>query len=349
MKKSKLILAMYIGVVTLAVASVSMSVAWFFASRTLYVNSINITIDTDRDLKISESKDDHYVDRIDHNDKDANGSFMPLTSAHSSEWTSQRKDSPIFYDESGCSDIEDYVSYRAVEDGYGYFSKKFYLLSDDDVYVTISSDESKTYFEKNEEYNEPFAKSKAHEIKQLKNSYDQVKETYLNLKEQSETNPGSVDPAELKKAETDFMLADKELETYLERHRYLTNEELELNEEALQDIILNRLNKVADAMRFSILIKDGEEYSYTIIDPNKNGTTLLGGILDNSVDQYYDSYLEGSTNEWCERVYGEVSGEIVYDEPYDGEESYKDPSLPSSAFNARHKKGVKPFNPVKSA
>ena len=291
MKKSKLILTMYIGVITLAVASVSMSVAWFFASRTLYVNSINITIDTDRDLKISESKDDHYVDRIDHNDKDANGSFMPLTSAHSSEWTSQRKDSPIFYDESGCSDIEDYVSYRAVEDGYGYFSKKFYLLSDDDVYVTISSDESKTYFEKNEEYNEPFAKSKAHEIKQLKNSYDQVKETYLNLKEQSETNPGSVDPAELKKAETDFMLADKELETYLERHRYLTNEELELNEEALQDIILNRLNKVADAMRFSILIKDGEEYSYTIIDPNKNGTTLLGGILDNSVDQYYDSYL----------------------------------------------------------
>ena len=354
MKKTKLILAMYIGVVTLAVASVSMSVAWFFASRTLYVSGINITFDTEKDLKISESRDEKYVDRIDHNDKDANGFFMPLTSAHSSLWTSQRKDSPIFYDESGCSEIEDYVSYRAVDEGYGYFTKKFYLLADDDVYVTISADKTKTYIEKNEVYNEPFAKGKAHDLKLLKNNYDQLEEAYLNLKEQYEQDPSSVNPSDLAHAKSEFDLADKELETYLERHRYCTKEELSQDEDALYKTILNRLNKVVNAMRFSILIKDGDEYQYAIIDPNKDGVTLLGGILDNSVDQYYDYYLDDSTNELYERVYGEFvieegkEGKPVYPEKYDKPETFKDPELPSSAFNSRHKKGVWTFDAIAS-
>ena len=349
MKKSKLILAMYIGVVTLAVASVSMSVAWFFASRTLYVNSINITFDTDKDLKISEIKDDHYIDRIDHNDKDANSDFIPLTSAHSSRWTSERKDSPIFYDESNCSELKDFDSAREVEEGYGYFTKKFYLLSDDDVYVTINPDSTKTYIEKNEEYNKPLSERLAHDAKVLHAKYNTLKDIYFDLNEKYEADPTSVDLDELKEAKQNYQLAQKELDTYFEKHRYLTHEEFELDEVSLQKIIFERLNKVVDAMRFSILIKDGEEYSYTIIDPNKKGVTLFGGLLDNTVDQYYDSYLDDSTNEWYERVYGEVSGEPVYDEPFAGEETYKDPTLPSSAFNARHKKGIKTFNPDKSA
>ena len=359
MKKSKLILAMYIGVVTLAVASVSMSVAWFFASRTLYVNSINITFDTDKDLKISESRDEKYVDRIDHNDKDANGAFMPLTSAHSSLWTSQRKDSPIFYDESGCSDIEDYISYRAVDEGDGYFTKKFYLLSDDDVYVTISADKTKTYIEKNEEYNIPFAKSKAHDVKALWDVFAAADEVYQARKAELD-NLDPSDPnyaayeASTNEAKAASDKADKDIDTYLESHRYVRKEELVKDEDSLYELILTRLNKVADAMRFSILIKDGDEYQYVIIDPNKNGVTPLGGVLDNSVDQYYDYYLNEDTNEWYERVYGEFiideekEGKPVYPNKYDKPETFKDPNLPSSAFNARHKKGVWTFDEKES-
>ena len=350
MKKSKLILALYIGVVTAAVASVSMSVAWFFASRTLYVNSINITFDTDKDLKISESKDSHYKEHIDYNDKDENVTFMPLTSAHSSLWTSQRKDSPIFYDESNSSEVKDYISYREVEEGNGYFTKKIYLLSDDDVYVTINPDKTKTYIEKNEASNIPIATKRARDAKALKNNHDNLESIYLDLKEKRELDPTSVSQDELNEAKLNYELAENELNTYLEHHHYLTKAELELEEDALKDIILDRLNKVVNAVRFSILIKDQsqDEYDYVIIDPNKDRVTLLGGLLDNSVDQYYDYYVDNSTNELYERVYGEVSGEPVYDAPYTDPEELKDPSIPASAFNARHKQGVKTFNPDKS-
>ena len=153
MKKSKLILTMYIGVIALAVASVSMSVAWFATSRNLYVNSINITLDTDRELEISTSKDDGYVERIDHTELEATGVFMPLTTAHSSLWTQEKKDSPIFYDESNCSDIEHYTTYTEASEGY--FSQKVYLKADDDLWISV--DPEKSFIEPNKEYNKNYA------------------------------------------------------------------------------------------------------------------------------------------------------------------------------------------------
>ena len=45
MKKNKLLLSLYIGAISLSLASVSMAVAWYASSRQLYVNSIDITID----------------------------------------------------------------------------------------------------------------------------------------------------------------------------------------------------------------------------------------------------------------------------------------------------------------
>ena len=199
MKKSKLILTLYIGVIALAVASVSMSVAWFATSRVLYVNSINITIDTDRDLKISTTKDDGYVEHIDHVEKDSNGLFMPLTSAHSSLWTSQRKDSPIFYDESNCSETEHFVSYRAVEEGYGYFIQKYYLLADDDVYITIDPD--KTFIEANTFYNSSYADELVSFFKEFRGNYLADPEKYQE--EAKNLRYVRLDELDLDKAELD--------------------------------------------------------------------------------------------------------------------------------------------------
>ena len=332
MKKRKLILALYIGVITLAVASVSISVAWFVANRNLYVNSINITIDTDIDLKISQERDDGYVEHIDHTQEDIFESFIPLTTAHSSLWTSEKKDSPIFYDESGCSDLEQYTSYRAVDEGFGYFTKKYYLLADSDVFIKVNPDSEKTYFTANEEYNPTFADELATEFKGLKEAYDEAKQNV-------EDHPND------STYESKLLDATNRINSKLEHARYITFDELDLEKEELASIILERLNKVVNAMRFSILIKDGDEYSYTIIDPNKSGDTYLGGVLDNSVDNYYDTYLKTDTNEWYERVYGEVTGELAYNEPGTVEkDEYYDSNSPFSAFNAYHNSNVKTFD-----
>ena len=284
---------MYIGVIALAVASVSMSVAWFATSRTLYVNSINITIDTDRDLKISTEKEVGYVEHIDQTQDDVKGVFMPLTTAHSSTWTSQKLDSPIFYDESGSSETENFIGYTASESGY--YSRKFYLLADDDLWIII--DPSKTFVnisEEDDKHNEEHAK-------------------YLHKYYQTSNDE------------------------HYERYKQYSEEELK-----------ELLNGVVKAMRFSILIKDVDEYSYTIIDPYFEKETLMGGLLDNSVDGYYDNYIKESTDERYERVYGEYSGEIVYDEPLAQDSDFSDPNEPATAFNARHQKGVKLANIQKS-
>ena len=292
MKNKKLILAMYIGVIALSVATVSMSVAWYATSRQLYINSIDITIDADRGLEISTNKDDGYVDYINHTELDATGVFVPLTTAHSSLWMSEKKDRPVFYDESKAFDAEDITTYQAVETGSGYFTQKFYLKSDDDVYVTINPEKTfiKQYETELRDYNKEYARSLYEEYQTFQDEY------YKNL---------SVDEIE------------------------------------------ERLDRVIKAMRFSILIKDENEYSYTIIDPLKEGDTLLGGVLDNDVDRYYDYYQVGNTDEYRERVYGEIIASpehYVYDDASDSDTSFLDANDAPNAFNARHKKGIKKFN-----
>ena len=292
MKRNKLIITMYLAMLGLLVASVSMSVAWFIASSTLYVNGINISIDTERRLEISESIDSGYSEHIDHSYTDPTGVFIPVTSAHSSLWTSQKKDSPIFYDDSNASEMEHISTFKEVEEGFGYFSRKYYLLADDDLIITIDPDN--TFIKADEKYNKTYAEH-LYELYQKSND-----EQYIRYKE--------------------FSIDD----------------------------LFDKLNEVVKAMRFSILIKDGDEYSYTIIDPNYEEETILGGLLDNSVDQYYDSFQKEGTNDYYERVYGEYSGVPAYDEPLAQDSDYLNPNEVSSAFNARHKKGIRTFNLEKS-
>ena len=113
-----------------------------------------------------------------------------------------------------------------------------------------------------------------------------------------------------------------------------------------EEEIYLRLNELVKAMRFSILVlSDKDKYDYVIINPYKDGETLLGGVLDNSNDQYYDYYKDAS-NVAYERVYGDMNDRslIVYDEPNEQDSSFLDANMPASAFNARHKQGVRSFN-----
>ena len=289
--KNKLILSLYIGCIALSVATLSMSVAWFAAATRVQVNSIDISIDCDRELFISTAKDGEFVERLEQDQLMQSGEFMPLTSAHSSNWLDVKSDTPHFYDETRYSTIED--AELISEANRGYFSQKFYLLSDDDVYVTIDS--SKTFFVPNEAENKKFAE-------RLYDEYQATGDDY---------------------------------------HKSLSVEQ-----------ITEQLNKLANAMRFSILVTNENDYDYVIIDPNKNEEfTYLGGLLDNDIDGYYDYFIKSSDNKFYERVYGETIGDtsnIVYDPSKIYDSSILNPNEEPSAFNAQHRKDVNTFNLDKS-
>ena len=115
-----------------------------------------------------------------------------------------------------------------------------------------------------------------------------------------------------------------------------------------RNVIAKKLNQLVRAMRFSILVPAEDDYSYEIIDPYKESETLLGGVLDNDTDNYYDHYPSlDDPDIQLERVYGEIIGDrnkIVYDDPASADSRYKNTRDEPSAFNAKHKAGVKTFN-----
>ena len=81
------------------------------------------------------------------------------------------------------------------------------------------------------------------------------------------------------------------------------------------DEIEEKLNKLENSMRFSILVNTPDFYRYYIIDPNKdeNKVTYYAGRLDVNADDYYDTF-NGK-----EILYGQVENReaIAYDSPED--------------------------------
>ena len=290
MKKTKLILTFYVGIIALGVSTIAMSVAWYVASNQLRISGIDVSVDVDRDLKIATSSEGEFKEHIDYSELEEVGVFMPLTSAYKSRWMSLKETMPSFYDETRFSSYED--ADLVTKATRGFYSQKFYIQSDDDVFVSV--DPTKTTLIANEMYNSSYARTLYEE----------------------------------------YQAGDDE------DKKQLTVEDIEV-----------RLNNVVKAMRYSILVPSEKDYSYEIIDPYKDKETYLGGILDNDIDRYYDSFRKESNGEYYERVYGEVIGDkhdLVYDEKLADDSPYEgDPKEPS-AFNARHQKGVHPVNLEKS-
>lgn len=289
MKKRTLILSLILATISLNVATVSMSIAWYSSGISLDIEPIDISLDCNKELKISKTIDGDYEDSISFDEEDSNGLFMPVTSAYSKDWIETKNQKPIFYDDSNpiSSNVQE-TSKKATS--IGYFSQSIYLLSDDDVYVTVKS--KGTHISPNEVYNVDYA----HKL------YEEIQ---------------SHEEHQLK---------------------HLSEEE-----------IYDRLNKINQAMRFSILSVDEDDYSYAVIDPNKSGDTYYGGLLDNDIDEYYDYYcLQDETK--YERVYGDIlnRNKIVYDEESMTDSEYLDKTQENNAFNAKHKAGVKLFNLEKS-
>ena len=151
-------------------------------------------------------------------------------------------------------------------------------------------------------------------------------------------------------ADDDVYVTIDALQTYLNPNTLFNNAYAQEISADYPDLTLEeineRLNNIANAMRFSILIPDEDNYQFVIIDPNHNEDKVyMGGPLDNNISRYYDSYFDHGN--LYEVIYGEITNRelAVYDEALDEDsELIGEPS----AFNARHEKGVKRFNREKS-
>ena len=114
--------------------------------------------------------------------------------------------------------------------------------------------------------------------------------------------------------------------------------------------ILNELNKLANAMRISVLVNNGDDYAYYIYNPNKiregvTYETYLGGRLDVDKDHYYDTFNKNNTR--YETIYGEVLNDSRFSDDYYGDigtgEILPDNSK-FSAFTASSLENAHPFS-----
>ena len=165
MNRRRLISGMFLGMIAMSVVSLSFSIAWYASSMFLQINSVVIDIDSDRDLKISTTRNkEDFKDKLTYTDlRDDIGRFAPVSTVFSYAWASNHANEPVFYDQSF------YWATAGEPDRkvaiFGYFSQDIYLSCDDDVYVTLDMEE--TYIKENEEFNKKYAKEIANEYPDL--------------------------------------------------------------------------------------------------------------------------------------------------------------------------------------
>ena len=276
MNFKRTVISLFAGLISLASLSISFSLAWFAASTRLYVDTLEVEMRGERNLKISTSDiKDSFKEKLEFHELDESGLFMPVSSMFESKWIDEYQPVPTFYEYTAPFVPESGIPYGPKEMNEGYYQQDIYLLCDDDAYISLDID--KTFFKPNEEAN-------------------------------------------------------------LIAARRMTKESSEEDEE---ETIYGNLNKLVNALRFSIF--DVEEKNYFIVDPTKSGTTLLGGALDNDRDQYFDVYTS-PTQERKEAIYGEVYNRenAVYADV--GEEDIDiDEGTAYTCFNAKHKAHAERF------
>lgn len=155
-----LLLALYLSLIAMTVSSISVSAAWFTAYNRLFVAPVEIQVKTDRTLLVSTSDDlSSFQENIDFSDLGDSSVFLPVTSMFSkSTFLDEKGDTPVFLSSYLALTPIDGVPYTPKPATGGYFSQVFYLYADDDIYVTLSSEE--TTFEANHAKNVSVAKEK---------------------------------------------------------------------------------------------------------------------------------------------------------------------------------------------
>ena len=168
MTKKRIILTSLVGTAALGTLAVSLTLAWYGASNLLSVNTFDMSIAGNTTLKLSLKRDlDSFKEEItdkEFKDEEKQFLFEPVSSMCKDTWMNEQKDMPVFYDcssyltpSSGVPDLKVATT--------GYFSKKIYLLSSLDYYVSLDVDDNKTFFNNNSDANFTRAQSIYTDIK----------------------------------------------------------------------------------------------------------------------------------------------------------------------------------------
>ena len=184
--KKRLIISSLIGATALTAVSLSLSLAWYSSGDRLAISSVDLSVRTDPLLKVSTSNDlSTFVDKIDLNSDEYEEDsekflFEPVSTMYRDGWLNENKGEPTFYDSSFVASVNGDNKLIAER---GYYSKKLYLLTEQNYYVGIDAKDS--LFESDEAANSIRAQeiyaSKDNEEAQL--TLEQIKEALNKLKE----------------------------------------------------------------------------------------------------------------------------------------------------------------------
>lgn len=189
MNKKRIIVTSLVGTIALAALSVSISLAWYAASDRLGVQPLEVSMQTNADLKIStSSKLDTFVSDLTNEDlnKDMGEDFLfaPTSSMYKDLWMGEKGSKPVFYDSSN-SHMTDANGRPALEQSkFGFFQKDIYLITNLDYYVTLDLDENskdKCIFQNNEDRNTRRAQELYNEHPEWNMEVSDIKEKLDNL------------------------------------------------------------------------------------------------------------------------------------------------------------------------
>ena len=256
----KVIITSLVGSIGIAVLSLSLSIAWFNTSESLYIDTLEIRVSGQQQLLVSTTGEDGtFVEsvkyRIEENDNDLidAGLFQPVSSMFKSKWLEDDlKTEPEMYLYTNSS-VDSHYAPTEEAAQWGYYKQHLYLYSSSNVNVTI--DPENLVLE---------------EIAKRNSTYAYELMTQKHVMDEYEIN-----------------------------HPDWTKDQI-------HDDILANLNEMKKCMRIGVYVVESNQFY--IIDPYKDGDTLLGGRADLFKNKYYDDYINEDDREPYEVIYGEVTG-----------------------------------------
>lgn len=158
-KRSKLVRGRYLARICLLVLSVSTSLAWYASARILHLDTVKVTIDSDRELRISTKEDSGYKSSLNDSDLNQRDLFQPVSSMGYGTLFDDQSSSPLFYqNNTGLTDTHTGIPFTPGVAERGFYQQELYLKADDDVYVTL--DPKKCSFLPDEKKNRERAKKR---------------------------------------------------------------------------------------------------------------------------------------------------------------------------------------------
>lgn len=355
MKRSKLLIGCYLSTILMATVSIGVSVAWYASAAQLRIETLEIGVNTDKSLMITDQKPEDFesteafiesFEKHEYNNSDNPPLFgtsdvdvtlfEPVTSMYSfaedwhteKTWLEERKASPEFL--GAYQDFGTYIPHKPSVVQESYYSQTLYLLSKTNAYVTF--DPYQCFFNGN-----PVA---VREITSDMPSHDQEEYTAYNE-----------------------MVASKQQEEHDRLHelnKEAVKKNRHLTDETEIETWASKMDSLYKALRVSVLVPDDgddanevDEYNYTVLDPFKEKDsdgeyidTTFAGRLNTSTDDFYDTYASGTSDSsgnpyYKETIYGDIDEETRKNAVYSSTPTDKSTTLSGtiseydkSCFNA---------------